>query len=137
MDKYLQTVTALSPVEVALAAFTMLAASIIWYGALFRRSYAAQMQRQGNQPVDRPGMVMLIKVFALNILVCLLIGLIDAHANGNAIAIFVSLLLVWVFVALHTAQAMIWEKMPLLLYLLHVCASLLQYLLAGGVFWIL
>ncbi|MCI5050335.1 MAG: hypothetical protein MRY32_08430 [Rickettsiales bacterium] len=134
MDKYLDTFMQVSALEVLAATVAMYAVSSIWFAVLFADKCA---ELKGVAPGENcnPTKSMLIKGFLAYIPVAFLIGVIDVHAQGNPIAIFASVGVVWLFMFFDMIHATIWEEMPFKLFLIYIFNTLATYSAAGTVFW--
>lgn len=136
MEKYYDTLTNVWLPEMLLAAFAMFAMNSMWYALLMRKPYEVLRGRYLAAPATPPNASVFIRSFLGYSVVCYLIALADAHANGHPVAIFVSLAVVWLFISLDMMQAIFWEKMPLAMFAIHSGATFLGFAAAGTVFWL-
>ena len=136
MDRYTATFAQVSLTATLVSAVVMMLVGALWYSSmLFGRAW---MQLSGIRASDiRPAEAARGYIFAalFALLTAYLLGVVAAHTSTHPMALFSSVIAIWLFILAELANGFMWEKQPFALFLLQAFRSLFSLLAGAAVFF--
>lgn len=136
MEKYTDTLSNVAFLPLALSALAMLIVGGLFVSPLLFGK--AWLRHRGIRPGDiRAHEARLHGIVALFVafIVAYLLGVVNAHAPGNAMALFGAVLFVWLFAALEQFHAFLLRREPFALYLINSFRHLFALLAGAAVYY--